>query len=322
MIQERRTYNFSDANLWDATNKVLIGANRDVTELTTYGIDQTALDALNAQNDAFSNLPTDIELSQEMAAATEEKNAKRTELTNYVLVEIMARVELKYGADSKVYKQFGTGMIHNCSDAEFFFAVRRIRRKASSNLANLASEGLLNSHLVAVATLITDFDTLIEAQEQSIENRDAAVKVRVLAGNAQYAVLVKIANLGKRLWLSVDESKYNDYVLYPNQNTPPNAQVVETSVPAGTTVNLSLTDLETDMEATVETLTAQGLFVYFAASPTDLPTNTTPGADGWVAGNSSTSGSLSDAGYLPGVREYANAYNPGPNPGSIRVTVV
>ncbi len=322
MIPLRRKYSMSDGMLIETTNRVLVGANRDVAQLTNYSIDQPAIDAIALANEGFSDLPTDIELSSMMGEATLAKNTKRKEAADYIMTEVMMRVSMVYGQDSRTYQRFGVSDIYNETDGNFYILIKRVKRQATALQTPLAAKGLTATHITTLGTFTTDFDNLWEAQDEAIDNRDQAVTDRIEAGNALYAALLEVADLGKQLWDGVDESKYNDYVLYPNQTTAPQGQVVETSVPSGQVVNLSLTALEADMNITAENLAAQGLFMYFAASPTDLPTNTTPGADGWIGGNSSATSILSDAGYLAGVREYANVYNPGPNPGSVRVTVV
>src|SRR5690606_8903939 len=132
-----------------------------------------------------------------------------------------------------------------------------------------------------------------------------------------------LADLGKRKWLNGPESKYNDYVLYPNQSgaeeePEEDTQVVETAVPAGTVVNLSITDIDGTETLTGENLGTESLQIYFSALPTDLP----PPDAGYLEGGETASGTVAETGFLAGVREYLNVHNPGAAEGQIRVTVV
>ena len=322
MIQLRRKYSMSDGKLIETANKVLVGANRDVAELTPYLYDQAAIDAIDAKNEAFSDLPTDEELSAMMMDATLAKNTKRTEAIEFVMVEIMSRVGLVFGDDSPKYKRFRSNLIHNQPDGDFIRTLKGVKRQTLLLQSQLATgAGLTSTHITTLASFITDFDNLLENQDESIDNRDIAVEDRITAGNDLYKDLLNLSDIGKRKWLNVSEAKYNDYVLYPNQTTVPESQVFEASVGSLQVVNISATAIKANSQIVVENLGTEGLFVYFAASPTDLPTNTMPGGPGWVAAGTTGSGQAAEAGYLAGSREYLNTYNPGTGIGNLRVTI-
>jgi len=149
------------------------------------------------------------------------------------------------------------------------------------------------------------------------------VQARIEAGNALYAEMTKLAMVGKRIWLNVNESKYNDYVLYPNQGGAGEApevptQVVESLVPSGTVVNLSVTGIDGNETITGENLGPSQLQVYFSAMPTDLP----PPGTGFLSAGQTISGTVLETGYLAGVREYLNVYNLGPMEGQVKLTLV
>lgn len=326
MIQLLRKYKMADGKLVETIIRVLVGANRDVAILADFGWDQVSIDALETAMHDFTDLPTDGELSAMMAEKTEAKNLLRKAATDYVRVEIMGRVAQRYGEDSRTYDRFRVSDIQAVADGEFVFVLKRVARQAGMLAAELAAKGLTPAHIAQVTQYALDFVDAIEAQDQAIDDRDVAVQTRIEAGNALYELLVQLANMGKRKWLNVDESRYNDYVLYPNQSAgpgeqePPAQQVVESDVPAMSVVNLSLTGIDADTTLAVVNDGAAHLAVYFATMPTDPPPMG-PGSTGikLMPGESWT-GTASQLGLqIPG-REYLNVLNSEPMPGHVEVT--
>lgn len=323
MLDVKRKFRMSDSALDATAQRVLIGANRDVDVLTPFGFDAIRIGAIAAMRMAFVDLPTDIELSSMMMEATEAKKAKRAEATNYVMMEVMQRVEIRFGSSSAQYRRFGVSGIHNVSDAEFHATLRRVLRCANNLMPQMAAQGLTPAIVGVVSTLTEDFVTLWDAQAQAIEDRDQAVTDRVEAGNALYAELVLLADLGKRKWHNGPESNYNDYVLYPNQGGASDGpeeelQVVEADVAPMAVVNLSLTGIDGTEPITVENTGTAPLNAYFSTMPTDMPP---PGHEA-IGPASAFSSSVAAMGYMAGVREYLNVYNAGPGPGQVRVTVL
>ena len=213
MITLRRKYNFNDSKLWAISNRMLIGVRRDISEFAAFGLDQSLIDALKAQSDAYSNLPTDVELNQAKAHATQNKKLHRSQLTQFLRTIILARVALKFGIDSPVYGSFGAQELYNTTDIEFYFAARKIKRKAQFYFSDLATVGLTASHLRQADAEIEQFFNAIAAQEDAIEERENAVYIRVESGNALFDALCEISALGKRLWNGVDPRKYKSYIL-------------------------------------------------------------------------------------------------------------
>ena len=321
MVVLKRVYKMSDGSLAGTAQKLAVAATRDVASLMQYGWTQVRIDALKAARTAFADLPTDVELSGLMMEATAAKNAIRKEATTYCQVEIILRVSQHYGDESPVLKRFNAGELHTASDNDFWFALKRIKRQATALLPNLVDEGLEQSHLDTLADYITDMDDAMEAQKVAIDDRDRAVYARIEAGNALYAEMVKLAEVGKRIWLGVNDSLYNDYILYPNQTgaaAQEDKQIFESDVAPSTVLNLSLSAIDGSETFEVANTGAVVLYIYFSALPTDYPGPQVPQL---LPGQTET-GTAEQAGYQPGVREYLNVYNPnGEMPGHINVTV-
>ena len=320
MIPLKRTYKTSDGGLVEITQRMLTGANRDILKLNDYAYTQAMLDAIDAKKIAFAGLPTDVELSSMIVEATKAKNDKRTAATEYVMTEVMARVKLKYvDEQNAVYKRFGVSNIYNETDGNFLILLYRVHRQANA-LQPTLGQGLTVAIVAQVETLAGEFLALWKAQDAAIDDRDLAVQMRVEAGNSLYADVAKLGGLGKRLWWNKDESKYNDYVMYAAGAEPPAQTVVESEINPGTVVNLSVTGIEPSSGCKYENTGTEELQIYYSSGAAALPMpgdtiKTLPPGANWQ-------GTASENGYLPGVREHLNVYNPGASPGHIVVTVL
>ena len=320
MLVLKRVYKMSDASLSDTCMRLLVGANRDLATLTNYGWNQARIDAVESARMAFSDLPDDVELTGMMVETTANKNQLRKAATDHCAVEIMLRVSQHYGEDSPTLKRFRAGELYTTTDHGCWLVMKRILRQATLLLAELSTEGLAQSHLDTLAQYITDLNDAMLAQDEAIDERDRAVQGRIEAGNALYADMVKLADVGKRIWLNIDESKYNDYVLYTNNSAaePEPQQVFESNVATESVVNLSVTGIDgTETMTAINTGTVP-LVVYFAALPTDLPAPEI----GDIAPGEQGTGTASAAGFVAGVKEYLNVYNPSTDTvGSIELTI-
>ena len=236
----------SDGMLVAVTQRMLIGAFRDVAKLTDYSFTQAKLEAMDAAKIAFARLPNDLELSAMLGEKTQEKKAKRKETTEYVMIEIMQRVQLKYTVDSKVYRHFGVRDIYNEWDADFFILLHRVHRLATNLFASLEEYGLTTAHLEALATLADEYLAAWKVQDQAIDDRETGVESRITAGNDLYNDVSRLSELGKRLWWDKSESHYNDYVMYPNKTAAKEKQMGDGDVPENKVLNITATAMTAD----------------------------------------------------------------------------
>lgn len=312
----------SDSQLVGTCQTLLVGAKRDASEIADFGWSLLRIEALAQARISFSDMPSDMELSGTMMIATVAKNKLRKQATDHCMVQIMLRVEQHFGSDSLNFKRFQAADLHSESDAGFWLVLKRIHRQASNLLATLAPQGLQQVHLETLATLTTDFNDALEAQEVAIDNRNSAVQDRIEAGNALYAEMVKLADLGKRLWLNVDESRYNEYVLYAFRGGSEPAekqQVMETTVEPLNVVSLSVTGIDGSEQLSMDNTGPAPLVIYFSAQPTDLPPPDLPP----LPPATQRTATATELGYLKHVREYLNVHNPDTGPaGALMLTVV
>jgi len=302
-----RNYKMSDDKLLAATNRVMIGAKRDLAHLEAYGFSQDDLDTLVATKLEFVEMPSDVELSAMMAEATAAKNQQRAAAIAYVMKEVMIRVELRFGAGSAEYARFGVATMHNMTDAELVLLLHHVHRLALRLLPELVVKGMTAELVAGVAQAVTDLVALLMAQADAVEDRDRAVDLRVSKGNQLYALVVELAEVGKRLWFNVSGADYNEYLIY-RRTARPKAEEVETEVAPASAVTLSVRALRANTPMEVENTGTTPLTVHFGAMPTDVPTESR--ASILLAPGQSWRGNAAGLGYAAGKFTYLNAINP------------
>ena len=208
-----RLYNFSDAKLIDIGNEKVAFMRRDIAAFADYGITEVQFSELKTKIIQFSNLITDIETSNEQVQITEQKDVKAEEL-RVAIRNVMTRVAQKYGTSSARYANYGTSTLSKQSDADLLVTAKRVVRVGTTNLNDLASEGLQQSHLDTITQLNNEFDALLIEQKLKIGERDILQEDRVEDGNEIYSLLIKYTQTGQDIWETSDVAKYNDYVVY------------------------------------------------------------------------------------------------------------
>ena len=86
-------------------------------------------------------------------------------------------------------------------------------------LTQLAPQGITATTATALLTAVNSFETEVDDQLDTINDRDIATEARVVKGNSVYAKLIKVANTGKNIWVTTNEAKHNDYVIYDTPKT-------------------------------------------------------------------------------------------------------
>jgi hypothetical protein len=81
----------------------------------------------------------------------------------------------------------------------------------------LADEGLTEAKLQAIDQTIERLLLAIDARQQAEKARDLQTEQRLEAGNTLHREIVRLSNMDKDLFVTTDEARYNDYVIY---NTP------------------------------------------------------------------------------------------------------
>jgi hypothetical protein len=205
---------------------------RDQLEFDKYGIDDGNLDDLEDLLANFQEIPTDVELLGNQVSATQQKDALAVQVRE-TIASIMTRAENKFGFHSGIYRKFGVSGISELNGGTLSYTGRRVHRVATGLLEELEDEGLTSELLDAFKTLLKNYEKALAAQEDAIADRDIATDSRIEKANAIYVLLARYCDTGKRIWESVNEAKYNDYVIY---DTPSGSPQVEPEVAGETEI--------------------------------------------------------------------------------------
>ena len=215
-----RTFRYSDAELKQHVDQFVLFARRDITEFSKRGYTELKLDAIAALAEAFLDLRSDEELLAVQVEFTTAKNELGDELTEQMRT-ILDIAGLHYGRKSARFNRFGTSEISRLSDAELIKNAKIIHRAATDFFADLVTEGLSSEMLDELLSTCNRFDESIDNREMSINDRDVATEFRVTKANELYDELTKIAMTGKSIWRTLNEAKYNDYLLYDAPDAKP-----------------------------------------------------------------------------------------------------
>lgn len=190
---------------------------RDIVELDKFGIDDEFINTLKEENIAFKNFPTDEELKGLSIKKTAEKDELRA-IVHKGISDIMIRIKNKYGMSSPDYNRFGTSGLYSKSDSDFVRSSRRVTRLSVEYLVSLHSKGLRQAEIDNLDEKINLLDSSIDIKEQAVKDRDTATQRRATMANDLYKLVNELFDYGKQVFYDSDEAKYNDYVIYSNQN--------------------------------------------------------------------------------------------------------
>ena len=211
-----RDYKFSDGKLKQLSDETANSVTRDITEFTVRGVTAATVTAFETNAEDFDNLPTDEEKQGEVSVAAEEKRGAADKL-KVAIRTIRTMAQDKWGVTAAKYRTFGFEGMDEMTDNDLHRLGKRVVRRATIYLTELASEGLTAPMIANLVTYNTAFDDGIDAVIDAEKDRDIATQTRADKGNELYKELVRFCNIGKDIWASKDEAKYNDYVIY---NTP------------------------------------------------------------------------------------------------------
>lgn len=209
----KREYKMSDSELALFADDLVTYMTRDTTEFADRGVDGTAITALQAKEDEFEAFPTDQEYLGLITIAVAEKEAAREALESAIR-NISDRAMLKWGSKSGQYKRFDVKGLTNMRDRDMHFCARRVHRVGTEYLTALTPEGLTQAMLDDLDTKTEDYETKLNAIQDSEAVRDTKAEERVVLGNELYELVVKYCEIGKVIWKESSEAKYNDYVIY------------------------------------------------------------------------------------------------------------
>lgn len=158
-------------------------------------------------------MPTDAELIGDKIGKTEAKAAKARELRESIS-DIVNRVGLKFGKGSWQYRKIQVGELARLNDSELCRKGKATARTATWYIDEAANMGLTQELLDKLNIITQEFDELIDLQHDAVKERDISTQERRLKANELYIKLMHISETGKAAYMSKNEAKYNDYVIY------------------------------------------------------------------------------------------------------------
>ncbi len=210
----QRDYRMNDSELCMFVSNLIQTMTRDAAEFAIRGVDAADIIALEILGDAFEVFPPDSYYQSDVSLAVENKNINRADLDILVRNVVQSAI-IKWGLGSPQYKKFGAQKMTSMSDMKFLTMCRQVVTTATGYLADLTSVGLTQTMIDAVDTGAQAFEDNLNAVNDMMEIRDIKTSERVSDGNELYSFVVKYCQIGKIIWDDVDQSKYNDYVIYP-----------------------------------------------------------------------------------------------------------
>lgn len=192
---------------------------RDLTELSVYGVTAPEIAAFNTQIDAADALPNDDILQWHWTEAIAAREAKEAQIRT-VLEGMVARVENKYGAQTSLVKVMRCNDLSRKNAEALKESCQNAIAVLTERLAELASEGLTQAMIDNIETLRDELIALMDDVTDKARVRTEGTVNRIDALNALYNKMVGFCKYGKLIWEKVNESKYEDYVIYDEGNAP------------------------------------------------------------------------------------------------------
>ncbi len=218
MIEVRKIYMMSNAELCMMASNFVVFMNRDSAPFLVRGVDAAAITAFQVLGDAFEVFPTDAEYSGLVTIEVDAKNAYRA--SSMLMVQsISGYLEQKWGLGSGQYKRLGIKGLASVGDSNFLVRSREVARVATEYLADLTPIGLAQADIDALEAEAQLFEDKMNAVKDAIAVRDAKTQERAEKGNGLYSFVKQYSMVGKLIWENVDEAKYNDYIIYKTSHS-------------------------------------------------------------------------------------------------------
>lgn len=214
----RREHTLSDADLCAFTFGLISNMTRDAVQFATRGVTAGDITALEALADAFELFPNDDYYRADITLAVDAKEATRSAMTVEIRDIIQCAV-IKWGEGSAQYKKFSAQKMTSESDRLFLTTARQVVLVATEYLADLASVGLTQTMIDDLSDNADIFHNNLIAILDAQTNRDSKTQERIQDSNEIYYFVTKYCQIGKIIWDDVDEAKYNDYIIYPKENS-------------------------------------------------------------------------------------------------------
>ncbi len=281
MKEERKEYMMSNADLAMMASNFVVFMNRDSAEFAARGVDAADITAFQALGNAFEVFPPDEYYQAAVSGEVDLKKIARSNASEKIQL-ISGFFEQQWGMRDFHYKQLRVKGFHIMSDNNFLVTCRNVVTVATEYLASLTAIGLTQADIDSLESEAQTFEDKLNSIAQKKAERDDKTEERTQKGNELYSFVKKYSTIGKLIWENVDESKYNDYIIYKSSKSslskPQNlAAAYDPLDPGLITLTWDLVALATsyDIFINIAEIGAPAgsfsLLNYFATSPALLP---------------------------------------------------
>ncbi|MBC7447219.1 MAG: hypothetical protein H7330_04105 [Hymenobacteraceae bacterium] len=193
----------------------------DTAALNGRGWTAERISTLEEQFHALGKMPTDTELEQDVRAAEQKKNLLRESITTLIQTAL-GKVNQVHHDESAEYRAFGSAKLYKSGDPAFALLCEQLSRVGqrmpvdgdAEELAAYASAGLTPAEFIAIGSQGDEFRRLLIDIRTAEARRDIGTQNRLRLANPAYRDLAALSEVGKSVFISKDEARYNDYVIY------------------------------------------------------------------------------------------------------------
>ena len=209
-----RKYRLKDSELIVSANFLIMFLEKDLSDLSDFGLTQDKINELKDINNQFKYFRTDPELKGAAIGSTEEKNAILEQVKEEIR-KMTLRCRMKWGINSTEEKSLNISGFGNFSDENLLFASRRVHSQMTIFLPDLVEFGLTQEVLDNYENLNVSFENALNNQKDRVNSRLKSTEDRIKLGNELYKQVSMYSEMGKRCYAKSNPAKYNQYVIYP-----------------------------------------------------------------------------------------------------------
>jgi len=218
--QSRLNFNISYSELYQLGVHTGSLMQRDLSELSKYGISQSTVNELKAQVDNFAMVEPDESYEQDQMLATKARN-ELSEQVKTAIRDVMTSVDVAYSNNDIIYISSRNSNLSNISHNEVVMRGRVMVKLLQKNYEVLQSYGITEEVINNLQELSDQLSLSIDNQEITICEREVATNNRYKVANSLFETVSKYSRIGKRVWAERNEAKANDYVINPGPSAPP-----------------------------------------------------------------------------------------------------
>lgn len=210
-IEVARKYRFKDSELLLLAEKILSNFKRDSREFEVYNYNkQDVNDQFEKLMRDFADIKSDDFMKAKVGIATETKDNAANDITKF-MTSIRVRARVLWGEKSTKYKMFPSTQVPH---KELVRLASKYIHVMNEYYAELSERGITQDMINQLNDYKNALDKALDEQARIMSERDMLTEERKQKGNKLYDFVSEISKIGKDIWNSTNETKYNDYVIY------------------------------------------------------------------------------------------------------------